>query len=313
MRPSRIAVATAAVAIAAVATGCGLGPGESSEGEATLTVTHDYGSDPVLDVSEQDPPETETVIRFLDRETEITTRYGGGFVQSIDGLSGELSGGRSFDWFFFVNGIESSRGSADVNVRGGDRIWWDYRDWTDALRTPAVVGSWPEPFAQASTPPPERGEVRVECLGARPPCQRAADRLEAVGADVDVVVGTTAARDAPRLIVGPWARVRADPLVAQLSEPPSTSGVFARFDPDGRSSDLVVLDERAHAARRLGDGAGLVAAMRRGEDPPTWVATGTDAAGVGAAVALLGDGLADRYAAVADGSGAAISVPAVAE
>ena len=149
-----------AVALAATTTGCGLGPGDSSPGTATLTVTRDYGADPVLEASESDPSESETVIRFLDREAEITTRYGGGFVQSIDGTAGGVEGGRSNDWFFFVNGIESPRGSAEVAVRGGDRIWWDYRDWTAAISTPAVVGSWPEPFLQASAEPrePARGE-----------------------------------------------------------------------------------------------------------------------------------------------------------
>ena len=76
----------------------------------------------------------------------MTTRYGGGFVQSIDGLAGSQSGGRSSDWFFYVNGIESPIGSAQFDLSGGDRIWWDYRDWTAAMRVPAVVGSWPEPF-----------------------------------------------------------------------------------------------------------------------------------------------------------------------
>ena len=52
---------------------------------------------------------------MLDREAEITTRYGGGFVQSIDGLEGALDAGRSLDWFFFVNGIESSTGAAEVD------------------------------------------------------------------------------------------------------------------------------------------------------------------------------------------------------
>ena len=115
-------------------------------------MTRDYGSEQVLEATETDPAESETVIRFLDREAEITTRFGGGFVHSIDGTAGEVADGRSLDWFFFVNGLESPRGSAEVSVRGGDRIWWDYRDWTNAISTPAVVGSWPEPFLQASTP-----------------------------------------------------------------------------------------------------------------------------------------------------------------
>ena len=116
-------------------------------------MTRDYGAEPVLEASESDPAESETVIRFLDREADITTRYGGGFVQSIDGISGSYADGRSRDWFFFVNGIESPRGSAEVSIRGGDRIWWDYRDWTDAMQHPGrgrlVAGAVPAGVGRA--------------------------------------------------------------------------------------------------------------------------------------------------------------------
>ena len=133
----------AALLCSAAVAGCGLGPGTSSRGTATLTVTRDYGTKTVVEASDRDPPESETVIRLLDREAEITTRYGGGFVQSIDGVSGTESQGRRNDWFFYVNGIESPVGAAQYDLSGGDRIWWDYRDWTSAMRVPAVVGSWP--------------------------------------------------------------------------------------------------------------------------------------------------------------------------
>jgi hypothetical protein len=305
----RSAVASAAV-LAAVATGCGIGPGESSEGEATLTVTRDYGADPVVSVSEQDPPATETVIRFLDRETEITTRYGGAFVQSIDGTSGSASDGRSSDWFFYVNGLWSDRGGADVAVRGGDRIWWDYRDWTDAMRVPAVVGSWPEPFAQASTGAADRLPVQVECFGPRPPCAEAAARLADEGIDAPVVAPGAAGEDRLRLLVGTWDRVREDPVATVIERGPSVSGVFADFEEFRGARRLLALDTRGGLVREHDSNAGLVAALRPNEDPVTWVVTGTDDAGVGAAVELLGDDLADRYAVVADGSGAAIALPA---
>ena len=138
-------ILAAALALGAtVAAGCGLGPGKD-QGDVSLTVTRDYGSRVLVQKSDS-IHESDTVLRVLDRNTDITTRYGGGFVQSIDGLSGTASGGHSFDWFFYVNGIESPVGSTDYDLSGGDRIWWDYRDWTAAMRVPAVVGSWPEPF-----------------------------------------------------------------------------------------------------------------------------------------------------------------------
>src|SRR4051794_31861536 len=112
-----LAAATALACAAAVA-GCGLGPGASSSGTATLTVTRDFGSQTLLEASDENPPSSETVIRLLDDDADIATRYGGGFVQSIDGLAGTGSS----DWFFYVNGTESPVGAADVHVEGGDRI-----------------------------------------------------------------------------------------------------------------------------------------------------------------------------------------------
>ena len=295
MRPSRgLRAVLAVAAIATAAAGCGLGAGERSQGEATLTVTRDYGVEVMLEASEPEPSESETVIRLLDAEAEIATRYGGGFVHSIDGVSGEVSGGRSLDWFFFVNGIESSVGAAEVSVRGGDRIWWDHRDWTDAMRTPAVVGSWPEPFAQDSADR-ERLPVRIECRGAAAPCDAVAERLADAGVDATSRAGGS--EPALRLLVGAWARVGSDPVAAQLDDGPQASGVFARFERFGSGFRLLALDERAEVARAQVSDAGLVAALRRGERPPTWLVTGTDAAGVAAAAeALDGDRLAHRFA-----------------
>jgi len=274
-----------------------------------LTVTRDYGAKTLVEATDGDPPESETVIRLLDREAEITTRYGGGFVQSIDGLAGTQSGGRRDDWFFYVNGVESSVGGADVRVRGGDRIWWDYRDWTDAMRVPAVVGSWPEPFAQASAVD-GRLPVRVECAGAKPPCQTTARRLaeERVSAGV-VPFGRHGDQHALRVLVGPWRRIRRDP--AARLEGPAASGVFATFKPGGHGRfELVLADSQAEPRRGFRDRAGLVAAVDDEEGPPTWLVTGTDAAGVRKASAMLDQHhLRDRYAVAAPPEGPPLSVP----
>ncbi len=300
----------AATLVVAATPGCGLGPGEASEGEATLRVTRDYGSELVAEARESDPASSETVIRFLDRETEITTRYGGGFVQSIDGVEGELSAGRSRDWFFFVNGIESGRGAAEVSVRGGDRIWWDYRDWSDALRTPAVVGSWPEPFAQAATDS-ERLPVVIECHAERRPCEAVADRLADERVEASVESGGEAGDEAGlRLLVGTWEAIRSDAAAATLAQDPATSGVFARFRGSGQAVSLLALDPRGEVATKYGRGAGLVAGLRQGNRPVTWVVTGTDEAGVERAAELLdSEHLADNYA-VLTAPGDQLALPA---
>ncbi len=85
-------------------------------------------------------------MRLLQRRATVKTRYGGGFVQCVNGLCGGADAGRRVDWFYFVNGVEASKGAASVKVGGGDHVWWDRRSWEATDRVPAVVGSFPEPF-----------------------------------------------------------------------------------------------------------------------------------------------------------------------
>lgn len=287
--------AATALACAVAAAGCGLGAGPASSGTATLTVTRDYGSRTVLEATEEDPPSSETVIRMLDGEADVTTRYGGGFVQSINGLAGSASS----DWFFYVNGIESSVGAAEVHVAGGDRIWWDYRNWSGAMSVPAVVGSWPEPFAQASADEPK--PVTVQCRNVSAACRLARGRLAAAG------VSATMTRAQPgdeslRMLVGTWPKVRKDPSVDELRGA-ADSGVFATFKgptPDGWH--LIGLDQTATPARDFGPRSGLVAALGH---PPTWIVTGSGITAVrSAAAALDTDSLGDRYAIAATAHGA---------
>jgi hypothetical protein len=285
-------LAATAALCAAVAPGCGLGPGENS-GEIELTVTRDYGSQ-VLERASESINESDTVLRLLDRNADVETRYGGGFVQSIDGLAGGQSDGRRSDWFFYVNGIESPVGSAEYDPADGDRIWWDFHDWTSAMRVPAVVGSWPEPFVRGFEG--ERWKVAFDCRIESEVCEPVLDRLRRAGAEPSELNPA----DAIHVRVGTWETIRTDEVAGLLAGPPSESGVFATFTGERRPL-LTLLDQRGEPAGSLGPGAGLVAALRPGEGPPTWVITGTDRAGVDAAAGLLGSDLRNRFAVATDG------------
>jgi hypothetical protein len=283
------AVAIALCAALATA-GCGLGPGEDV-GPISLRVTRDYGAKALLPPRSGEASESDSVMRVLERDAEISTRYGGGFVQSIDGLEADERFGRSFDWFFYVNGVESTVGAADYPLRGGEAIWWDYRDWSAAMRAPAVVGSWPQPFLDGYDG--ERHPVTVDCLGGGGACGVVREALLAAGASV----AAGAPQGAIRLLVGPWARVRGDAAAAQIEAGPQVSGVFARFGRHGGGFRLIGLGVDGEPTRTFGPGAGLVAATRRYEAPPTWVVTGVDRAGVRAAAGLLDAAdLRDHYA-----------------
>jgi hypothetical protein len=295
------AIASALLALLAVA-GCGIGPGEALEG-VRLTVSHDYGREPVLSREIGEVSEADTVMRVLEANAEITTRYGGGFVQSIDGVEAEQRGGRANDWFFYVDGVESPIGAAEYSLRGDERIWWDYRDWTAANRVPAVVGSWPAPFAGGYEG--EEHPVVVECRGGGEACTVVRERLEAAG--VEIAAGVPQA--AIRVLVGPWTRLRSDPAAAQIEAGPAESGVFAEFERRRGAYALLGLDEGGAVARDFGPGAALVAATRRFEAAPVWVVTGGTQAAVRAAADLLdGADLRDHYA-VASEDGKQVPLP----
>lgn len=295
MNRRRLPVVASAVVFAALAAaGCGVGAGKGL-GQAELTVTRDFGARRVAGPVRDRVTESDTVMRLLEREARISTRYGGGFVQSIDGIEGAERGGRRYDWFYYVDGVEATVGAADHALRGGDAVWWDYRDWSAATGVPAVVGSWPQPFAGGDGG--GRRPVAVECLGAGRACVEVKRKLARAG----VRGRLSSPPGAIRVLVGPWARVREDATAARIEDGPRASGVFAELRRAGRSFELWGLDEAGAPARRFGPNAGLVAATRQGEAPPVWVVTGAGERGVRAAAGALDSrDLRDRYAVVAE-------------
>jgi hypothetical protein len=125
------------VAVLLLAAGCSGG----AHGKATLWITRDRGT-AVVEVAHV--PAGLTAMQALERVAKVSTRYGGRYVEAIDGLSGSLAAQR--DWFYFVNGYEADRSAAEYRLHPGDVEWWDFRPWQHAMHVPVVVGAFPEPF-----------------------------------------------------------------------------------------------------------------------------------------------------------------------
>jgi hypothetical protein len=300
VRRARALLAALLVAGLAPAAGCGLGEGdERAGGGATLRVTRDFGRTEVGEVRLGSVREGQTVMRMLRSEFDVTTRFGGRFVQSIDGLEGEGAGGQ-VDWFYWVNGLEADKGAAEWEVLPGDHILWDHRDWSAAMRVPAIVGAYPEPFASGFGG--KRRPVRVECEDADAPvCEAARAKLKREGVPTSgASIGAPGTEEVTRLVVARWPRARGVRGAAGLEEGPEATGVFARFDGD----TLELLDERGRTARtvRRGDGVGLVLALQPRAEELVWIVTALDAEGLDAGVRALSErSLRDAFAVAATG------------
>ena len=282
---ARAAVALLALAVAALAAaGCGVGPGEPKKGDVELRVTRDFGQRQLGPVERREGiRESDTVMRFLQAERKVTTRFGGGFVQSIDGLAGDQAAER--DWFYYVNGSEASVGAADYKLRQGDIVQWDHHDWRATQHIPVMVGAYPQPFLHG--PKGKRLPTRVECEQQESrACKQVLSTLGELGTKAtSSVIGAPASQATLRVIVARYkvaAQVRG---ASALSKGPATSGVYARFGTDGKRLDL--LDAAGRTARVAPPGTGLVAATQPAAQSITWLITGVDDAGVERAAGAL--------------------------
>lgn len=98
-----------------------------------------------------------TVLQALNSEADVETRFGGRFVQSVNGVEGSITAQQ--DWFYFLNGIEPDVGAAEVVLEDGDVVWWDHRFWGEQMRQPVVVAAFPEPFLRGFSREPRPVEI----------------------------------------------------------------------------------------------------------------------------------------------------------
>jgi hypothetical protein len=263
-------------------------------------VTRDFGHTPLGALRERHVREDQTVMRLLRSKFDVDTRYGGRFVQAIDGLDGTGVTGRR-DWFFYVNGIEADKGAAEYELSPGDRVQWDFRRWDEAMDVPAIVGAFPEPFLHGVEG--RRRPVRLECdePGAEA-CDEARERLDDVGVPVSSsTVGAPHTETVTRLVVARWPDARIVRGASDLERDPDASGVFARF----AGPRLELLDESGSVARtvRPGDGTGIVVALQPRGEELVWLVTALDDEGLRAAAAALTAGrLRDAFAVAVTGT-----------
>ncbi|HEY3765300.1 MAG TPA: DUF4430 domain-containing protein [Gaiellales bacterium] len=225
---------------------------------AIVTVTTGFGQR-TLAVARAAPGQT--ALTALRRVTHVSTRYGGRFVEAIDGLAGDQSKGMA--WLYFVNGIQANVGAADYTLHPGDREWWDYRYWNDLIQVPVAIGAWPEPFVHGY------GGARPAVSVTGPACaSRLTGALRAAGARIVrqatqfSVRVETFAHAASALSASVWqgrgltvslsaGRVMVYRGRAGLEPDPAAHAVIAAYQPGGstgRSAELVVAGDTTASA-----------------------------------------------------------------
>jgi hypothetical protein len=270
--------------------GCPSPPPADNGGQSTATVvvTRDFGQELIL-AEEINIGDDTNAMTALKAVAEVETKYGGGFVKAIEGLSSEES--NHLDWLYYINGISLSLGAKDYRLRDGDTEHWDLRDWSYLQFVPAIIGDFPQPFLSGI-----KGEVKPTAVVYDPPfageAEALAVALEARGVAEVALTGTEALSDGVKeqsnlVIVG-----GADNgLILELSQMPKKLGFFARLE----GGKITVLDEKGEPAGEYGAGCGLVQATQNpwsprgvgGGESIVFMVSGADNDGVSNAANML--------------------------
>jgi hypothetical protein len=301
--------------LAAIAAGCPAPPSAAtdssgqSQSKVTVAVTQDFGHELIL-AEEAEIEDGTDAMTALQSVAGVETKYGGGFVQSIEGLSSEYQGGsQKRDWLYYINGISLSLGARDYALRDGDIEQWDFRDWSYQPMVPAIIGAFPQPFLSGVRGEPNPTAVVYEASFAGE-AEALAAKLEEWGATRVALTNAEALSDGAKeqnnLIILAGAD---NGLILELNELHKKLGFFAYFE----GGTITVLNGKGEPADEYGAGWGLIQATQNPWSPGgvgsgegcVFIVTGADESGIKSAANTLianGDGLRYAYAVLVNNS-----------
>lgn len=263
---------------------------ETISGEVELSITKNFGNEGILNESIILDKKM-SVMELLNQYLQVETEYGGGFVNSINGLTSgytNTSEKEKLDWFYFINGIMTDVGATQYFPTDGDKIWWDYHLWGNIPFTPAVIGSFPQPFLNGYQGK-NSGTLILVGKGCEELATSLRDYLHEVGVEnvevQDYEEELVADRSKITLVVALWEELFQSGFWAGIQKNRDKTGWFAELQQEAFYS----LNEEAERQKTYDEGVGaiLATAMGMGDPTPLWLVTGLDKKGITNAIEVL--------------------------
>jgi hypothetical protein len=262
-----------------------------------LVITRDFGQELISEDRIKIGGDS-TAIAVLQDGVEIETKYGGGFVNSINGISSQFEGnnGQKLDWFYYMNGMSCNIGASDYTVNLGDIEHWDFRNWGYYQMTPAIIGDFPQPFVNGFN-----GKVYPTTIVYEQPYQEAAGNL--MKGLLQTGVNTVSMID----ISGLTEQVKTNnnlilitgtgnTILEELSKAQKKLGLYAYIENGG-----LILTDASGNKQELSPDSAVIEATQNPWNPAgtaagqnvLWIITGTNDAAVTDAVSILTTGFDD--------------------
>lgn len=258
----------------------------ASGGMVSVSITRDYGRT-LVKSGQVKPRKGDSVLDLLKKIARVDTEYGGGFVSAIDGTGSSVRNGKTFDWFYYINGILAESGSAQETVQRGDMVWWDFHAWSSGDFSPSVVGAWPKPFT-SGYPDAKHASTMIYAYGFEELARATGETLARGGADIgyaELEQTFKNERGGPVMVFLTPGQAAAAGWIAPLLERAPRSGAFLTVKDNG----IVPLDSAGEpvptgkppAAAIVSTGKGM------GDGAPVWLVLCDGEAGMKAARSLL--------------------------
>lgn len=253
-----------------------------------LLVTRDYGETVIFNqwVAVQDQ---QKALSLTESYLDVKTSYGGSFINSINGLesgyTGKMIKKTKQDWFFYINGVLAGSGAADVSIKSGDVVWWDYHDWGSAAFTPAMIGAFPHPFTNGvlltySSSAKDAAGLLATGLGSQ-----SINRVQLQEANNELLQK----RPGPIIVLGLRKEIAAMPVIQALNSNLHRTGLFCSFSESG----FKLLDATMQAGKEIAGGGCVcieATASGMGDANPLWLVVADDKQGLEQAVSFLSQG-----------------------
>jgi len=300
-----------ALLLTAILCGCPAQPADVENNEparVTVVVTRDFGKELILEEEIELKPDTDAM-EALQAVADVETKYGGGFVQAINGISSEYEGAGNSkrDWFYYINGIAINLGAKDYVLEDGDVEHWDFRGWSYLQFVPAIIGDFPQPFLSGSA-----RKLKPTAVAYEEPfleeAEALARKLHECGVAEVLAIRyehlSDKTKEQSNLIIIAGAE---NELISELNEVHKKLGFYAYME-EGK---IIVLDGEGAPSGEFYTGCGLIQATQNPWHPEgvgsgesvVFIVTGTDSNGIKNAAEVLVnniDGLRYAFAVLVD-------------
>jgi hypothetical protein len=259
---------------------------------ATVVVTQDFGRELILEQRVEIEADT-SAMAALQMAADVETKYGGGFVSSINSISSEYGGANNSkkDWFFYINGVASNIGARDYILRDDDVEHWDFRGWSYHQFIPAIIGDFPQPFLNGYHDKHRPTLVVHEAAFSRE-AEALVEKMKGYGvaevATIPCELLSDEAKENSNLII---IALPDNMLISELNSIHEKLGIYAYFE----QNELIIPDAEGNMSVKYGEGYGLIQATQNPWNPRgigsgenvVWMVTGVDVNGVRSAAEML--------------------------